>query len=150
MGSQGEEDMRSFPPKQVDTSTSSGPLALRAEENCRDQPQPEAEFQVSFKFVQSVNSHATLNERRSHVMRQFRRRQRWEREQKKHQTKQIESSSENEQASEAECYRPAAFTENTGRERVEEPMSLQFEYSETGSSPRMFYLTFPPTMVDRI
>lgn len=45
--------------------------------------QPEAEFKIAFQFVGSQDAKKATTENRSHVMREYRRKQRWEQEHKK-------------------------------------------------------------------
>jgi hypothetical protein len=82
------------------------------------------EFTTSFQFVGSDDAREASSQKRSHVMREYRRRERWERElgqgQKKERKKQREATGENNP--------PRKAVEQAGRKRTVAAMKSQFRY----------------------
>lgn len=70
--------------------SSASPVKVKAD--------PEPEFKIAFQFVGSQDAKKATTENRSHVMRQFRRKQRWEQEHKKRVKSESEGSEDSKGA----------------------------------------------------
>lgn len=85
-------------------------------------------FTTSFQFVTSDDARKATRQKRSHVMREHRRRERWDRRSAKYQKKQREAASEHEQQRRAiEQQRKAA--KYASRRHTVAPVKSQFRYA---------------------